>query len=68
MSVFSKVEAHRTAQVRQALRDEGKPVRRRALDRMTAATALKHHLTLVTNNLRDYADSAHLKLQPAQLP
>lgn len=50
---FSSAEAERSAHIRATLRQQGKRIRPRALDLMIAATALEHHMTLVTNNPGD---------------
>lgn len=58
--------ARRCAQLREALRLQGKRVRARALDLMIAATALEHQLELVTRNITDFADIPSLSLyQPS---
>jgi predicted nucleic acid-binding protein len=44
------------AQLRLTLRQQGRPITHRALDLLIAATALQHHLTLVTRNTQDYDD------------
>ncbi len=59
---FSDEVARECALVRETLRLEGKRVRPRALDLVTAATALFYDLTLVTRNRRDYADIPRLRL------
>jgi tRNA(fMet)-specific endonuclease VapC len=59
---FSAAVARRCARLRTELQRHGKRVRSRALDLLTAATALEHELTLVTRNLADYADIAELAL------
>lgn len=59
-------EAHRCADLRAALRLEGRRVRSRSLDLLVAATALEHGLTLVTNNEADYRDIPDLAVLPAQ--
>src|SRR5436305_14690822 len=48
---FSPSVAKRCAQLRETLQKEGKRVKARALDLMTAAIALEHDLTLVTRNV-----------------
>jgi len=53
---MTEAEALRCADIRLALAAEGKRVRSRALDLIVAATALEHNLTMVTNNVSDYAD------------
>lgn len=60
---FSEEAARRCALLREALRLEGKRVRPRALDLMTAATALTRDPALVARNGRDYADIAGLQLR-----
>jgi predicted nucleic acid-binding protein len=58
--------ARRCAELREALRLQGKRVRARALDLVIAATALEHRLELVTRNLTDLADIPALSLyQPS---
>jgi predicted nucleic acid-binding protein len=59
---FSQEVARRCAALREELRVQGKRVRPRALDLITAATALEHNLTLVTRNTADYADIPGLTL------
>jgi predicted nucleic acid-binding protein len=59
---FSTTVARRCARLRVELQRQGKRVRSRALDLLTAATALEHELTLVTRNLADYADIPALAL------
>jgi predicted nucleic acid-binding protein len=63
---FSAAVARRCARLRTELQRQGKRVRPRALDLLTAATALEHGLTLVTRNLADYEDIPALALyQPS---
>lgn len=62
---FSVVGAKRCAQLRETLHREGKRVKARTLDLMTAAIAIEHHLTLVTRNMEDYNDIRGLKLYKA---
>jgi predicted nucleic acid-binding protein len=52
---FSVEIARRCAELREGLR-RGRRFRPRALDLITAATALEHGLTLVTRNRDDYDD------------
>lgn len=59
---FSPEVARRCALLRSELAQRGKRVRSRALDLLTAATALEHELTLVTRNLADYEDIPDLAL------
>lgn len=59
---FSQACAERCAQVRETLQREGKRVKARALDLMTAAIALEHGLTVVTRNVEDYMDIPGLKV------
>ena len=59
---LSQAVARRCAQLRHALRRQGKRVNPRALDLIIAATALEHDLTLVTRNIGDYDDVQALKL------
>jgi len=51
---LSRMVAKRTALVRAEVRRKGRSVRQRAFDIVIAATALTHHLTLVTRNTADY--------------
>ena len=53
---FSAEVARRCVRLRTELLQKGTRVRSRALDLLTAATALEHELTLVTRNLADYQD------------
>src|SRR6266487_2182546 len=62
---FSPSGAKRCAQLRETLHKEGKRVKARALDLMTAAIALENSLTLVTRNVEDYTDIPHLKVHKA---
>ena len=62
---FSQACAKRCAQLREALHKEGKRVKARALDLMTAAIALEFGLSLVTRNVEDYKDIPDLKLYKA---
>lgn len=57
---LSPAIAIRCAHIRSALRQQGKNVRRRALDLLIAATALEHGLELVTHNEDDYKDVPNL--------
>ena len=59
---FSLAVARRCARLREMLKRQGKRVRARALDLITAATALEYDLTLVTHNVEDYDDIPDLKL------
>ncbi len=59
---LSPVIAIRCAHVRSTLKQQGKNIRRRALDLLIAATALEHGLELVTRNTKDYADVTGLTL------
>ena len=54
--------AERCAILREDLRKQGRRVRSRALDLITAAIALEHNLTLVTRNRDDYEDVTGLVL------
>lgn len=58
---LSPVIAIRCAHVRSALKQQGKNIRRRALDLLIAATALEHDLELVTHNEDDYKDIPNLR-------
>lgn len=60
---FSESTARRCAEVREALRRQGKRVRQRALDLLIAATALEHDLTLVTRNRADFEDIPDLRIR-----
>jgi predicted nucleic acid-binding protein len=60
---FSQACAKRCAQLREMLHKEGKRVKARALDLMTAAIALEYGLTVVTRNVEDYQDITDLKLR-----
>jgi tRNA(fMet)-specific endonuclease VapC len=62
---LDRQEAMMAAQVRRALRLQGRSIRPRALDLLIAATALTHDLTLVTNNPDDYQDIPGLRLLAA---
>jgi len=59
---FSTAVARRCARLRAELRRQGKRVNARALDLLIAATALEHNLTLVTRNVKDYADIPGIRL------
>jgi tRNA(fMet)-specific endonuclease VapC len=59
---FSQEVARRCAALREDLRVQGKRVRPRALDLITAATALELNLTLVMHNTADYDDIPGLAL------
>jgi tRNA(fMet)-specific endonuclease VapC len=59
---FSLAVAERCASLRETLKKEGKRVKARALDLMTAAVALENSLTLVTRNSEDYKDIPDLLL------
>ncbi len=59
---FSVEVARRCAELRSDLTTQGRRVRSRALDLITAATALEHGLTLVTRNTADYQDVPGLLL------
>lgn len=61
---FSPGAARICAELREQLRRDGKRVRARALDLLTAAIALEHALSLVTRNVRDYADIPGMTLYP----
>ena len=61
---FSPTTARRCALLRDQLRRDGKRVRARALDLLTAAIAIEHGLTLVTRNVHDYDDISGLMLYP----
>ena len=53
---ISPAVARRCASLRETLRRQGRRVNNRALDLLIAATAIEHNLTLVSRNVRDYAD------------
>jgi predicted nucleic acid-binding protein len=59
---FSLVAARRCAELREDLARQGKRIRSRALDLVTAAIALEHGYILVTRNRKDYEDIADLVL------
>jgi predicted nucleic acid-binding protein len=64
---FGLLEAERTADLFEQLRQEGKRVRSRALDLLIAGTALTHDLTLVSNNADDYLDIPDLDFRAANI-
>lgn len=49
---FSTVEAEQAAQIRAVLKSQGQPIG--AYDILIAATALQHHLIMVTANQREF--------------
>ncbi|WP_416667180.1 type II toxin-antitoxin system VapC family toxin [Egbenema bharatensis] len=49
---FGAVEAQQAAQIRAALKSQGQPIG--AYDVLIAATALQHHLIMVTANQREF--------------
>jgi tRNA(fMet)-specific endonuclease VapC len=51
-----------TAELRHELLAKKLPIKHRAYDLITAATARVHDLTLVTSNIKDFGDIPHLKL------
>ncbi|HUG15096.1 MAG TPA: type II toxin-antitoxin system VapC family toxin [Thermomicrobiales bacterium] len=59
---FTIGAAERCAALRQTLSEQGRRVRPRALDLITASIALEHDLTLVTRITADYDDIPGLKL------
>ena len=59
---FSAEIARRCARLRSDLKLQGKRVRPRALDLITAATAIELDLTLVTRNTGDFQDIPGLNL------
>jgi tRNA(fMet)-specific endonuclease VapC len=59
---FDVASARRCAILRDTLTQQGKRVRPRALDLITASIAMEHGLTLVTRNTADYADIPGLML------
>lgn len=54
--------AQRCAAIRQHISENGERPTRRGFDILIAATAIEYDLTLVTRNVRDYADIPDLKL------
>ncbi len=62
MIAFSRSSAERAASIRADLRRHRLPIDHRAMDILIAATAIEHGLTLVTRNVRDYADIPALRL------
>lgn len=63
---FSLGAARRCAALREELGRQGKRVRARFLDLITAAIALEYRYTLVTRNIADYDDIPELTLyQPS---
>lgn len=58
----STAVARRCATIREDLRTRGGRIRSRALDLLIAASALEHHLTLVTRNTKDYKDIPYLSM------
>jgi tRNA(fMet)-specific endonuclease VapC len=58
----SAASAERCARLRLQLASDGKRVRARSLDLITASIAIEHGLTLVTRNTRDYDDIPGLAL------
>lgn len=61
--LFVTFEVARTlAGIREHLRLQGRPYRRRAFDLVIAATAVANDLTLVTRNFPDYRDVPGLRL------
>jgi tRNA(fMet)-specific endonuclease VapC len=61
---FSVQIARRCARLRAELQRQRKRVCPRALDLLTAATALEHDLVLVTRNVADYDDIPGLVVHP----
>lgn len=59
---FSLSAVRRCAALREDMARQGKRVRSRALDLITASIALEHGYTLVTRNRKDYADIPNLSL------
>ena len=59
---ISTAVARRCAMIREELRSGGARVRSRALDLLIAASAIEHHLTLVTRNIKDYKDIPGLRV------
>ena len=56
------------ARIRESLRSQGRRIESRAYDLLIAATAIEYNFTLVTRNVRDYADIPDLKLYGAAQP
>jgi len=54
--------ARRCARIRDDIKRRGRRIESRAFDLLIAATAMEYDLTLVTRNVRDYADIPDLKL------
>ena len=61
MSLTRRVMAE-TARLRYELLARNLPIKHRAYDIITAATARVHNLTLVTSNTKDFGDVSNLKL------
>ncbi len=59
---ISPAVARRCAEIRSALKRQGKNPRKRAFDLVIAATALEHGLEVVTHNTQDFADIPGLTL------
>jgi tRNA(fMet)-specific endonuclease VapC len=59
---FDSTVARLCAEIRNQLRRQKRRVNSRALDLIVAVTALALNLTLVTRNIRDYADVPDLVL------
>ena len=62
---ISLASAERCAQLREDLSQQGKRVRARAFDLITAAIALEHGYTLVTRNRKDFDDIPQLAIYAA---
>lgn len=64
---ISPLIAERAASIRIDLRRQKRQVNHRALDILIAATAIEHSLSLVTRNIRDYADIPDLVIFQSEL-
>jgi predicted nucleic acid-binding protein len=60
---LSEAIARRCAELRAQMRTRGRRVNQRALDLIITATAIEHDLTLVTRNVRDFADIPGLQIR-----
>ena len=64
--VVSRPIAERAAEIRLELRAQRRQVDHHAMDILIAATGIEHGITLVTGNIRDYADIPGLQLYGTQ--